>query len=73
MPESPRYIWFGPATAKALRDDLNAAQEPVLIVRGQGEHMTLEVAEDGQAFEGDRQSVPARVLNEAHPCPPFCR
>ncbi len=67
----PRYVWFPATTVQALRQQLDAASpEAVLVVRGEAEHMTLEVVEPGRVFEEDALS--ANVLNESHICPPFC-
>lgn len=69
--EAHRYVWFGPETVQQLRAQLNAASDAAILkVAGQGEHMTLEVVEQDAAGV-DR--VVAGPLNEAHPCPPFCR
>lgn len=72
MPEeSAQYVWFPAETVRALKGQLEAAgPEAVLIVRGHGKHMTLEVAEP-DAKVGDAAGPGA--LNEAHPCPPLCR
>jgi len=71
MPDEHRYIWFGPATVQALKSRLDdAGPDAILVVRGQGEHMTLEVV-GPEATIIDEAGL--GVLNEAHPCPPFCR
>lgn len=71
MPESHHYIWFGPETVQALKVQLEAAgPDAILLVRGQGEHMTLEVVAS-DVMVGEQAG--AGALNEAHPCPPFCR
>jgi len=68
--ESHRYIWFPPHTVQELKARLNAAgPEAILVVRGHGEHMTLEVVEPDAVVT----DVAEGILNEAHPCPPFCR
>jgi hypothetical protein len=70
--EHARYIWFPPATVQALRAQLNASSDDVILVfRGPwNAQATVEVVgPDAQVSE----EAGAGALNEAHPCPPFCR
>jgi hypothetical protein len=67
--EHAHYIWFGPETVRALKAQLDhASDDAILIVRGHGEHTTLEVSEPGAMSDEAKLGV----LNEAHICPPVC-
>lgn len=70
MPAKIRYVWFDGETIQELKRRLNAVEQPILKVTGQGAAMTLEVL-DPTASPDVVAQLPA--LNEAHPCPPFCR
>ena len=66
-PRSEHYLWWGEATAQAVGAIYAAGPVVRIEQHGEGEHATLHFLRPGEAV-----ASADCILNESHPCPPFC-